>query len=78
MGIGKSSKHHLGEAPHLGQIHLASPFPLGRFGLAAIGNCDGNGAVGKWVKQYLSLPVVWSTGAGKDAKIRRGWQLHNT
>ena len=77
MGISKSSKHHLGEAPHLGQIHLASPFPLGRFGLAAIGNCDGNGAVGKWVKQYLSLPVVWST-AGKDVKINIGWQLHNT
>ena len=29
------------------------------------------------VKQYLSLPVVWST-AGKDVKISIGWQLHST
>ena len=65
-------------SPSFGSNSPCIAIPLGRFGLAAIGNCDGNRAVGKWVKQYLSLPVVWSTGAGKDAKIRRGWQLHNT
>ena len=65
-------------SPSFGSNSPCIAIPLGRFGLAAIGNCDENGAVGKWVKQYLSLPVVWSTGAGKDVRIRIGWQLHNT
>ena len=65
-------------SPSLGSNSPCIAIPLGRFGLAAIDNCDGNRAVGKWVTQYLSLSVVWSTGAGKDVKIRIGWQLHNT